>query len=209
MTKSLTLNGDLLCSGNGLTVSGTSVILNLNGHTIFGNVGFIGILVTGTTDTVKNGVVGLFSYGVEVQGTTDTVSTVQALFNQVGIADSGTSTKLTGDTAARNSADGIDSGAAGIAVYSGDHELSNAFNGLSFTGTAKITISSNVAESNGQYGISGGGGTLTNNVADFNGFDGIHIQSLGVTLDGGGNVAKGNNWVAGQKPYQCEQFPCS
>ena len=56
VSASLTLNGDLDCSavgGSGLTVTANSVVLNLNGHTIFGPVHTRATALTSAT-TVNN-----------------------------------------------------------------------------------------------------------------------------------------------------------
>ena len=45
------------------------------------------------------------------------------------------------------------------------------------------------------------------NTADFNGQDGIYVTDTS-TLDGGGNTAKGNDYIAGNPPEQCRGVVC-
>jgi hypothetical protein len=213
LTASLTLNGDLQCSGNGLIVTGTSHVLNLNGHAIFGpgSGSFSGVELLGTSDTVENGTVTGFSYGVYVQGITDTVLNVRSAQNTFsGIENDGSGSKITNSMAVGNTGYGIDQPTSATGTYSGDHELNNGVNGLVVVG--KVTITSNVANGNRSYGIydTGFGTTLTKNTASFNGLDGIYVAAYdAAVIDGGGNTAKGNDYGSGATPEQCRGVVCS
>lgn len=211
ITASLTLNGDLVCSGNGLTISGTgAVVLNLNGHQISGpgtSLTTTGIELDSKSATVENGIVTSFYTGVAAYGTTDTVSNVRVNFSRYGINDFGTGTKLTNCVVWASVTLGI-AGQGSGSVYSGDHELNNQGNGLYVYGS-KITVTGNVANGNAGVGIGDIGGytTLTKNTANFNFTDGIYTNAPTAT-DGGGNTAKGNNYGAGT-PEQCHGVVCS
>ena len=63
INASLTLNGDLTCSsGVGLIVSGNSVVLNLNGFAVINSAsGSVGVIVSGSHDTVEKGTVTFWS----------------------------------------------------------------------------------------------------------------------------------------------------
>jgi parallel beta-helix repeat protein len=104
------------------------------------------------------------------------------------------------------------SGSGGI--YSGDHEVSNGNDGVILISSHAITITGNTANGNGANGGQGNGiddfgfsTTLTKNTADFNGQDGIYVTDTS-TLDGGGNTAKGNDYIAGNPPEQCRGVVC-
>jgi len=214
ITASLTLNGDLVCTASlGLNVSGTSVVLNLNGHEISGAGGGNGVQIFGKSDTVENGLITDFFYGVFVFGATDTISAVRATYNgDAGIVDDGTGTKITNCVATNNVFTGIASSSTG-SVLTGDHELNNGSTvsqpGLIVDGT-KQTVTGNVANGNGGDGIDdfGFGTTLTKNVANFNHLDGILVNEV-AAIDGAGNTAKGNGYAAGATPDQCNGVVCS
>ncbi len=216
LTASLTLNGDLFCtSGTGLTITGKGVVLNLAGHQIDGaGTASAGVLVQGNSDIVENGVLSRFSnWGVNVDGidsmpTSTTLSAVRAIGNFTGISDGGMNSKITNSTTTGNTY-GIEGYGSG-GTYSGDHELNNNIDGLVVEGATSVA-NSNVADGNGNYGIwdvLDAGSTLTRNTADFNGNDGIFIQDAPTAVDGGGNLAKGNDYSAGNPPEQCRGVVC-
>jgi parallel beta-helix repeat protein len=209
LIASVTLNGDLFCTtGVALIINKASVVLNLGGHRIDGGgTGGIGVSVQANSDTVTNGVITNFGdSGVSVYGATDTVSAIRAVGNDWGILDYGTGTKIT-NCIARGNTHGIVSYGSGGA-YSGDHELNNSTYGLYLLGS-KTVVTSNTANGNGNSGIydGGSGNTLTKNTANFNGYDGIHATDQ-IVIDGGGNLAKGNNYTIGT-PIQCYGVVCT
>ena len=216
LTASLTLNGDLFCNGgDALTITGKGVVLNLAGHQIDGaSTSEDGVRVEGNSNTVENGVISNFiSSGVDVLGidvptTSDTVSAVRAVGNFIGFTDGGANSKITNCTATGNSY-GFDAFGTGD-TYSGDHELNNSQVGLYLQGTTTV-VSSNIADGNGTIGIwdaSSARATLTKNTADFNGNDGMSITGDPTAVDGGGNLAKGNDYIAGNPPEQCRGVVC-
>ena len=211
LTASVTLNGDLDCSSAALIIAGNNVNLNLGGHDISGAVGYSGVEVEGTSDTVQNGVILFFTYGVRIDSTgkTDTVLNLRSTNNQYGIYDLGTGTKITTSVASRNAFDGINSSASG-GTYSGDHEVSNGSAGLNLNFASFVTVTGNIANDNRSTGIYNNGGaiTLTKNVANFNSGDGIVVLDLTV-IDGGGNTAKGNDYGTGFDPQQCSGIVCT
>jgi hypothetical protein len=50
--------------------------------------------------------------------------------------------------------------------------------------------------------------TLTKNATNFNHLDGIDVTDEAV-IDGGGNIAKGNDYASGAVPEQCNGVVCS
>lgn len=210
ITASLTLNGDLQCSGNGLTVNGAAaVVLNLNGHQITGGAsGSVGVTLTSKSATVENGVIINFTKAVQVVGVLDTVTNIRATLDSNGIVDLGTSTKVTNNVTWRNGSAGIYAGGSG-GTFSGNHVLNNTFHGLEIVGSKNV-VTSNVANGNTYDGIYDGGyvTTLTKNIANFNGHDGIYLDDL-TPIDGGGNTAKGNDFTAGVPAEQCLGIVCT
>jgi parallel beta-helix repeat protein len=70
----LTLNHDLTCAGNGLTVGADGIKLNLNGHTITGAGSGVGISVIGRMEvSISGGTVRNFEAGVRVNTSTEVV----------------------------------------------------------------------------------------------------------------------------------------
>lgn len=217
ITASLTLNGNLFCSGNGLTVTGTSVVLNLNGFTIYGpgtSGSAFGIRVAGKSDTIENGQVMYFVVGVDDPGTSDTVTKLRASQNFYGIDEYGTTNKLTSNEAFANAGYGIVSSGPS-ATLTGNRATSNS-SGCScanlFVGGTKSVVTGNFANgaAGGGYGLvdEGWQTTLTNNVANDNGRDGI-VNYDGALNDGGGNTAKGNDILTGSTPEQCLNVVCN
>ena len=116
--------------------------------------------------------------------------------------------KITNSTATGNTYGIVSSGPA--ATLTGDHGLNNTSTGLYLGGTA--TVTSNVANGNGVYGIwdASAGNTLKTNTANNNGNDGIFAnQNDPKVIDGGGNTAKGNDTTTGTKPEQCYGVVCN
>jgi hypothetical protein len=216
VNASLTLNADLSCpTGVALIINNNSVVLNLGGHHIDGEPGGqLGVGVHGSSDTVENGVIsGFASEGVDLSNsapvtTSDTVSAVRIIGGVYGIVDGGRTNKITNSTVTGSTYGIYGRGSGG--TYSGDHELNNIQYGLYLTG-AKLVVSSNVADGNAIYGIydAGTADTLTKNTANFNGNDGIFIQGDPTVIDGGGNLARGNDYTSGATPEQCYGVVCT
>jgi hypothetical protein len=193
ITASLTLNGDLTCTAAGLYVSGKSVVLNLGGHTISGGATWPGVDLTGTSDTVENGSIQGFYYGVETEVTssTDVVSAItETGAHGYGMLLEGGGVKVTNSIAAFAQSDGIATGVGGD-TFTGDQELNNGGSGL-FTGNG-ATITSNIANGNHDRGIwADSTAVLTNNIANYNALDGILASTPNIKSKG--NTAKGNGY---------------
>lgn len=220
ITASLTLNGNLFCSGggNGLNVGGKSVVLNLNGFGIYGggyNAGGAGVNVIGTTATVENGQISTFTYGVLVSGATANITKLRTTFGGSGIYAGGAGDKITSNEAFGNEFYGIAAYGNGQTVttnrVSTNGLASTGYSGLYLGGTKDIASGNIVTNTQGGPGIYdiGYNTTLTSNTANFNQADGIRVFDSDL-IDGGGNLAKGNDTVpAGSVPEQCYDIVCN
>jgi len=249
ITASLTLNGDLFCTSEvGLIVSGNTVVLNLNGHLVFDSgTGSIGILVSGSHDTVEKGNVEFWgadgivigSVLTESRPQSDTIASVFATENAgAGISDGGTATTISNTTVSETVGNTSSAYGVGIlntgegGVYKTDHELNNEGVGLEILGQ-HVAASANVADGNvlidqtgntveglGIWVASDLPNTLTSNVANNNGVEGILAQLTEGNDDGGGNHASGNGWATHEPGYlaidpydandlQCDGVVCS
>ena len=210
ITASLTLNGDLHCPNSvALIIMKNSIILNLGGHTVSGSgIGSLieGIQVYANSDTVENGAVTGFRFGVEVAGAS-TVTNVHAASNGYGIYERGGPAKITNNVLVHNYY-GLVSDSTG-STFTGNKLLNNSYDGLDLFGS-KTTLTSNVAQGNALVGISdqGTATTLTKNAANYNGDDGIDAGTDLFVVDGAGNTAKGNDYKTGDKPIQCDGIAC-
>ena len=220
VTASVTLNGDLQCSGNGLLITKASVTLNLNGHTIQGGGGnnSAGVRLEANSDIVENGVITGFHIGVDIvpagDGTpapvSDTVTKIRATYNQFGMQDVGSKSKITANITYANSVDGIYETGTG-ATISGNRVTSNGMYGILVSDSQGALVTGNEADSNGINGIwtaDSRATTLTSNIANFNVDDGM-VSSDHDTIDGGGNLARGNDTATGVTAEQCSAIACS
>jgi len=74
VTADLTLESDLNCPGNGFTVSGSDIKINLNGHTVAGAAVGMGILVTGSQGvSIYGGTIRGFLQGIFVAASSGVV----------------------------------------------------------------------------------------------------------------------------------------
>jgi parallel beta-helix repeat protein len=225
VTVSITLANDLSnCAGVGLAVTGSHVVVNLNGHTIDGVGSAQGLAVTGAGATVENGTVQQFSTGVVLNGTGSKAQGLRVDNNTTGISLSADSTVATGSFAAANSGAGIEAdagqhlqitnnfaraNATGIQILtaattvSGNKALNNSGDGILVGGAAGIVVTGNVANGNASDGIATGGQTtLSKNIAFFNGALGIAASPF--DTDAGGNKADENVTAK-----QCLNVVCS
>src|SRR5881628_1708365 len=70
----LKLDQDLTCAGDGLIVGADGIKLNLDGHTITGSGGGVGVGVTGRTNiSISGGRIKNFEAGVRIRESTDIV----------------------------------------------------------------------------------------------------------------------------------------
>lgn len=223
VTTSLTLNGDLDCSGYdaALTITNPSVTLNLNGHEITDNGGnsATGVLIESSSDTVENGVVTGFGVGVLIRRTSmstppnlDTVTKIRATYNGQGIENhAGSNAKITSNIVYGNSGDGVYDLAGYIDTVSNNIATSNGAYGIEISQSASVTVSGNQADSNQINGIVSHYGlntTITGNTANFNLYDGIANGETNA-IDGGRNLAKGNDYATGAPPEQCAAIACN
>lgn len=224
LAASVVLNGDLICPANttALLISKPSITLNLNGHTIasaappntYGN----GVVVSSNSDIVDNGTITGFYYGVQIDKlgegaadpTSDTVTKIRATYNWAGILDNGSKSKVTSNITYANAHFGIfELGSS--ATITGNIATSNGFDGVVVDFASGILVSGNQADSNLENGILtvfSTGTTITGNTANFNTDDGI-VSSDPDTIDGGGNIANGNDTRTGDTPEQCSAIACS
>ena len=74
ITSDLRLENDLACAGDGVTVAGSNITINLNGHTISGSGAGVGIRVTASQDvTIQGGTIRGFLEAMFVAGSTGIV----------------------------------------------------------------------------------------------------------------------------------------
>ena len=74
IVSDLRLENDLVCAGDGLTVSATGVRINLHGHTISGNGTGVGIRVNASQDvSIQDGTIRGFLQGMFVASSTEIV----------------------------------------------------------------------------------------------------------------------------------------
>jgi parallel beta-helix repeat protein len=230
VTVSTKLATDLTCAGNGLTVAGTHVVLDLGGHTVTGGTTY-GIFVSGRGDTVQNGTVEGFTDGVYVdfaavgakvqgiraidEGTHGILSLADGVVvSGNSTADAGTGirvsagvhTTITNNWARSNNVGiSVGSSASGT-VVTGNRAVSNTTGGIAVAADLDGTVvSGNVANSNGGAGIATSGvGNVSvgKNVASFN--TGLGLDVGYRSTDAGGNHAVGNT-----SAHQCENVVCS
>lgn len=106
IANDLRLENDLVCVGDGLTIAGSDVRINLNGHTIRGNGTGVGLRVTTSQNiSIQDGIIRGFLQGMFVSASTGIVIKHNELTeNATAIllqASSGNTIK--GNTATRNS----------------------------------------------------------------------------------------------------------
>jgi hypothetical protein len=210
LTANTTLTADLNCSGGGnaLTLGANGIVLNLNGHFVSGTGSGDGIfgLQKYTGDTVENGYVIGFEYGVFITGANTTLTKLQvvgASGNGVWVATEATNSQVVANTFAENQTDGILVGASGVLIK-GNHLLNNGAYGM-FAQGGGMQISGNVANGNTREGmlvVSSPPATIGGNTANYNGALGTNAQSP--QIDGGTNAAKGNT-----NQVQCRGIVCS
>jgi parallel beta-helix repeat protein len=74
ITTDLRLENDLACAGGGITVTGSGIMINLNGHTIAGSGAGVGIMVTASQDvSIHGGTIRGFLQAMFVAGSSGIV----------------------------------------------------------------------------------------------------------------------------------------
>lgn len=178
ITRSTTLTADLIgCPGNGLVIGADHVRLNLNGHTVSGQGGGVGVLASGRRDVrVRNGTIQQFGDAVrfEVGTTGSSVRNVVASGNTNGIV--------------------LDSSDANI--VSGNTANSNGQHGIHLVSANDNEIDDNIATGNGSRGIlldlSSNNNQVTDNTTNNNGIDGIILGNGSNGNRVSGNTASAN-----------------
>lgn len=110
VVANLTLNHDLTCAGNGLTVGADGIIIDLNGHTIAGAGAGAGITAAGRTGVViTGGTIRNFLIGVQLAASTGTtIKQIRVSGNRDGIFLIGSSGNIIREnTAWQNSRVGV------------------------------------------------------------------------------------------------------
>jgi parallel beta-helix repeat protein len=110
VVANLTLDHDLTCAGNGLTVGADGITIDLNGHTIAGSGAGAGILATGRTGVViTGGTIRNFVIGVQLGASTGTtIKQIRVTDNRDGIFLIGSSgNTIRENTAWQNSRVGV------------------------------------------------------------------------------------------------------
>ena len=187
VTANITLTANMDCSGStsdGLDIGAKNVTVNLNGHSITGSSGYTGILDNAYTGAViENGTIDLFSIGVDITTSANNshVSGMRILDSAgQGIIDADIAgTVITGNSVLDNTSTGIDVGTdVGVQVTSNQVE-GNGGEGIDVESSTGAVITGNKALNNADSGILAlsDAGTLSGNIANANGLDGIDASS--------------------------------
>jgi len=206
---STTLTADLYCSGKqGLILGASGIVLNLNGHFIYGSYrtedGTRGVRALSAKDTIVNGYVYGFNEGVVVFGEADAITNVQVTATaNAGIFLAGTGDTAISDTAAENGGNGIRVDYGRGDTIQSDHALNNGAYGIALLEGGEKLLN-NVVNGNKGAGITTYEDldTLTGNTANYN--DGLGIDVASPQIDGGSNTAHGNTTAE-----QCRGVVCS
>jgi len=179
ITANTTLTGNIgPCSGDGLIIGKSGIILNCGGHTITGTGGYDGITLNGLTKvTVEKCKVKGFDYGF--------------------LLETSSSTHLTGNTAKGNTDNGFLISGSGS-----NHLTKNTANdngvGFHLSGSSSNTLTGNIANNNVEYGY------YDNSVSSSPGFPHWNTaNSYGTTvakLSTTGDKGTGNGALAGGNP---------
>jgi len=181
VTSNFTLTADENCSGYGIYIEAPGVTVNLGGHTLTGDgsTGY-GVEADYGNDTVTNGIITSFQYGVVDYGNGDKVTNTQiddSVYD--GIWADGNNSTFSGNYLLAN-------GESGILNYyeSGGSDMnnwleSNATYGIYSEYATGLTISGNKALNTGSGGygyVVYGTGKVTGNVANGNAVDGFWVD---------------------------------
>jgi hypothetical protein len=219
--SSVTLQHDLVCAGDGLSIAGSDLVVDLNGHSITGSGDGHGIVLGGDGNvTIANGKISHFLRGMVIHeevGNTTITNLVIADNTDVGVTSISYNSGFTFEKnmIVRNGGDGMRTGYAfDAAVYDDNVFAHNGGNGL-YVENSTSTIVNNRFRDNGvdglfvfeevpgfyeHYRIRG-------NVADRNTDLGIRVLPAfdgELPQDVGGNAAKHNG-----DPRQCLNIQCA
>ncbi len=219
------------CPGDGLVIGSSGITVNLNGHTIDGQLNGVGIRNDRFANVViRNGQISEFNRGLVLGGPANRAHDVRVFQSASGgILANGRNASITGSVFADNRTFGIriqgagsrvagsasnNNASVGIvvdgagAIVNGNRALSNAVAGIVVSASADdAQLSGNIANANDLNGIvvNTPSAKLTRNTASFNQSLGIDAQS-GAVADGGGNKAVNNG---GGASHQCENLVCT
>jgi len=187
ITQDTTLDSDLTCSGDGLTITGANVTLELNGHTIQGSGGLTaGVGIFDAVDPeVRGGTIRSFRTGVDADGPTGLVVD-HMLFEHNG---TGVDCTYSPGCSALDSTFVHNSG--GIRLFSPDggsplrsyvqrNHVHNNGTGILFT-EYLVTATDNRIEDNDNLGVEidyNGRVDMSRNVVAGNGGDGVVVSFL-------------------------------
>ena len=219
VTTNAVLTQDLACAGSGIVVASSGVTIDLNGHVLQGNGGWVGIGNGCVCDlvTIKNGVVRNFGIGIDLTSGADNVSVsdvVSAGNTQRGIQIQGTSASVKSSSASGNGWDGIlvtgekasitsttaaGNGVGGVSVQGDGASLKSST--VVGNASAGVTLQSNVASvasttvsGNAAYGLvlSGNAASVSSTTVTGNGTGGIDVIGDAAKLNG--NRFEGNGF---------------
>jgi Right handed beta helix region len=234
ITVSIVVGNDLNCpnppGGNGLNVEHASIIINLNGHTLAGNTGGVGVKNAGGFSgvTIENGTVSGWSQGVYTNGSANKLTALRASANlSDGLVLNGSGSTALSNVLFKNAGPGIIVLANNVKVVSNTVRENTGSGGIVVGSVSGVVLQTNQVENNGIAGILdlGAGTAMTGNVTNGNSSDGVNSASDGTASvatttanyngaygiegspggkDGGGNLAKGNTTAA-----QCKDVVCA
>ena len=197
------LDDDLDCPGDAITISASSVDLDLGGHIVKGddnaaNEGDFGVTLSGNSNTVHNGTITGFDRALEVDGNSNTMKDLNLFDSQIDTAlFAGDSNTYQGNISARGGALLLNATASGNTVQGSvlydDDIVSSAgdnnqvLNNNIYDGTINFAVGSdgsngNTISNNQIIGAQGAGISVSGDTSDANTVTDNFIQ--GSTSDG-------------------------
>lgn len=227
ISTSTTLANDLSnCAGGGIDITGSNVVLNLNGHRIGGG-GPDGVLVDPGRSgvTIENGTISGFTDGITVHGNSAKVLNMRVTgAGLTGVMLFTSNATVSGSTIFENGGAGVRVNGTGAQILN-DAVRDNGASGVEVD-EANATLTSNRVLSNADFGIDveAAGAKMTSNTANGNGSDGIRVNAeiatlsknvaffntkLGVNAEGGVTDSGGNRADGNGSTHQCKDVVCS
>lgn len=181
------------CSGNGLIMSVSGVVLDLNGNKIQGSLTGVGVLIDGVNDvTIENGKIDRFGVGISTAGPTNgsVIENVKPLNSAGdGIFLEGDNNELTAILAKTNGNNGV-TVAGHNNLLSGHNDEYNGFHGILVEGDGNLLVA-NLASENRKKGPGNGITVIgNNNTLDLNKMTKMNTNGIAVT--GNNNLLSGN-----------------
>ena len=176
IVEDLTLDHDVACSGDGLTIGADGIRVNLNGHTVAGAGAGAGIIVAGRTGIrISDGTIRNFQTGIRLNSSSDVV--------------------ISGNHILDHAMDGVDLQAGSVDVIVKDNEIRNNFSrGIMLRGgSIGNTVKDNVFSGNnvGILLFQPEATIVKNNVVSESRTAGIRVRFTAI-----GNVIKDNHVVS-------------